>query len=147
MAQNSKHSQTNTKKLNYLLVMPRLLQNIGDGYSFPLGIAYISSSMKEAGYNVTTINLNHRNGDVYEIIEKEIEENKIDVVATGGLSFQYNMVRQVIEAAKQVNSEILTIVGGGIISGDPEPAMIALEYAEGLTEEIPRLIAFSKCKC
>lgn len=130
MAQNNKHSQTNTKKLNYLLVMPRLLQNIGDGYSFPLGIAYISSSIKEAGYNVTTINLNHRNGDVYEIIEKEIEENKIDVVATGGLSFQYNMVRQVIEAAKQVNSEILTIVGGGIISGDPKPAMIALEYAD-----------------
>lgn len=123
-------SQINTKKLNYLLVMPRLVQNIGDGYSFPLGITYISSSMKKAGYNVITLNLNHRNGDVYEIIKKEIEEKKIDVVATGGLSFQYNMVRQVVEAAKRVNNEIIMIVGGGIISGDPEPAMIALEYAD-----------------
>jgi len=130
MIQNNKPSQINTKKLNYLLVMPRLVQNIGDGYSFPLGITYISSSMKKAGYNVITLNLNHRNGDVYEILQKEIGEKKIDVVATGGLSFQYNMVRRVVEAAKRVNSEIITIVGGGIISGDPEPAMIALEYAD-----------------
>lgn len=130
MIQNNKPSQINTKKLNYLLVMPRLVQNIGDGYSFPLGITYISSSMKKAGYNVITLNLNHRNGDVYEILQKEIEEKKIDVVATGGLSFQYNMVSRVVEAAKRVNKEIITIVGGGIISGDPEPAMIALEYAD-----------------
>lgn len=120
----------NAHKLNFLLVMPRLIQSVGDGYSFPLGIAYISSSMKAAGYNVTTINLNHHNGEVYEIIKNEIEKNEIDVIATGGLSFQYNMVKQVIEAAKQVNCEILTIVGGGIISGDPKPAMIALEYVD-----------------
>ena len=119
-----------TKKLNYLLVMPRLVQNMGDGYSFPLGIAYISASMKKAGHNVITLNLNHRNGEVDEIIRKEIEENKINVVATGGLSFQYSTVRRVVEAAKRVNREIITIVGGGIISGDPEPAMQALAYAD-----------------
>lgn len=110
--------------------MPRLVQNIGDGYSFPLGITYISSTMKKAGYNVITLNLNHRNGDLYEIIEKDIKEKKIDVVMTGGLSFQYNTVRCVVETAKRVNRNIITIVGGGIISGDPEPAMIALEYAD-----------------
>ncbi len=130
MIQNNKPSQINTKKMNYLLVMPRLVQNIGDGYSFPLGITYISSSMKKAGYNVAALNLNHRNGDVYEIIKKEIGEKKIDVVATGGLSFQYSTIKPVIEAAKRVNSEIVTIVGGGIITGDPEPAMEALEYAD-----------------
>ena len=40
------------KKLNYLVIMPRLVQNIGDGYSFPLGIAYISAVLKKAGFNV-----------------------------------------------------------------------------------------------
>jgi len=120
----------NTKKLNYLLVMPRLIQNIGDGYSFPLGVAYISSSMKKAGYNVIMLNLNHRDGGVFDIIKREIEDKKIDVVATGGLSFQYSTVRRVLEAAKRVNSEIITIVGGGIIAGDPESAMEALEYAD-----------------
>jgi anaerobic magnesium-protoporphyrin IX monomethyl ester cyclase len=118
------------KKLNYLLVMPRLIQDIGDGYSFTLGIVYISSSMKKAGYNVTAINLNHHQGAVDEIIKREIESNKIDVLATGGLSYQYNTVKSVIAAAKLAKSGIITIVGGGIISGDAEPAMRALEYAD-----------------
>ena len=121
---------TKTKKLNYLLIMPRLIQNIGDGYSFPLGITYISGSLKSSGYNVTTLNLNHRAGEIFDIIKNEIEDKKIDVVATGGLSFQYSTVRRVVEAVKWVDNKIITIVGGGIITGDPEPAMEALEYAD-----------------
>jgi anaerobic magnesium-protoporphyrin IX monomethyl ester cyclase len=121
---------TTTKKLNYLLVMPRLVKGIGDGYSFPLGIAYISSSMKNAGFNVSTLNLNHRDGDVFEILKREIEKYGIDVVATGGLSFQYSTVNTVLESAKRAKSEVITIVGGGIISGDPEPAMKALQCAD-----------------
>lgn len=121
--------QKNTK-LNYLLVMPRLIQNSGDGYSFPLGIAYISASMKKTGFNVTAINLNHMEGNVADIIAKEIKEKKIDVVATGGLSFQYSTIRVVIETAKKTCPGIITIVGGGIITGDPAPALEALEYAD-----------------
>lgn len=119
-----------TKKFNYLLVMPRLVQNIGDGYSFPLGITYISGSLKSSGYNVITLNLNHRKGEVFDILKQEIEDNSIDIVATGGLSFQYSTVRCVIESVKRINDQIITIVGGGIITGDPETAMRALEYVD-----------------
>lgn len=120
----------NKRKLNFLLVIPRLVLNIGDGYSFPLGIPYISSSMKKAGFNVITLNLNHQEGEVFDVIKRQIKENNIDVVATGGLSFQYNTIRSVIEAAKKADKMILTIVGGGIITSDPETAMKALEYAD-----------------
>lgn len=120
----------NNKKLNYLVVMPRLVQSIGDGYSFPLGIAYISSSMKTAGYKVFTLNLNHKKGKVFDIIKNQIKKNKIDVVATGGLSFQYTTVKEVIEVAKKIDNKIITIVGGGIITSDAEPAMKALEYVD-----------------
>lgn len=120
----------NARNLNFLLVMPRLVQSIGDGYVFPLGIAYVSSSMKKAGFNVVTLNLNHREGDVFEIIKNTIEENDINVVATGGLSPQYHLVKSVIESAKRVNSNIVTVVGGGIISSDPETAIEALEFVD-----------------
>ena len=127
---NSQQQETAPRRLHYLVVMPRLVQNIGDGYSFPLGIAYISASMKTAGFEVTTLNLNHHPGEVCDIIQKEIEEHRIDVVATGGLSFQYNTVRSVLEAAKQTDRTIITIAGGGIITSDPEPAMTAIAYAD-----------------
>ena len=120
----------NGRKLNFLLVMPRLVQSIDDGYVFPLGVAYVSSSMKKSGFNVFTLNLNHREGEVSEIIRKETKEYNIHVVATGGLSPQYHLVKSVIESAKKVNSGIVTVVGGGIISSDPEIAIEALEYAD-----------------
>lgn len=120
----------NMRKLNFLLVMPRLVQRIGDGYVFPLGVAYVSSSMKKAGFNVITLNLNHKEGDVFEIIKNTIKENNIHVVATGGLSPQYHLVKSVIESVKRVNNDIVTVVGGGIISSDPETAIEALEFVD-----------------
>jgi len=126
----SPSNSTMVKKLNLLLVMPRLVQNIGDGYSFPLGIAYVSAALKAAGFNVATINLNHREGLIEDILSDEIQTRAIDVVATGGLSFQYSTIRKVIESCKIAKPSVITIVGGGIITSDPEPAMTALEYAD-----------------
>ena len=120
----------NEPKLNFLLIMPRLVQSVGDGYVFPLGIAYISSSMKKAGFNVVTLNLNHCKGDVFDIIKSTIEKNNIHVVATGGLSPQFHLVKNVIESAKRVNNNIVTVVGGGLISADPETAIEALECVD-----------------
>lgn len=110
--------------------MPRLVQSIGDGYVFPLGVAYISSSMKRQGFNVFTLNLNHQEGEIFEIIKKAIEEYGIHVVGTGGLSPQYHLVKSVIESAKRLDPWIVTVVGGGIISSDPETAIEALEFAD-----------------
>jgi radical SAM superfamily enzyme YgiQ (UPF0313 family) len=117
-------------KIKCLLVMPRFVQNVGDGYQFSLGICYVSSSMKKAGYEVYTLNLNHREGNVYDILKKEIELNNINVVVTGGLSVHYNLIRFIVESTKKISSNIITIVGGGIITSDPEAAMTALEYAD-----------------
>jgi anaerobic magnesium-protoporphyrin IX monomethyl ester cyclase len=115
------------KKLNILLVMPRLVQTIGDGYAFPLGIAYVSSSLKAAGFNVFTLNLNHIEGDVFDILKQTIIKNNINVVGTGGLSFQYPTIRDIVEYTKAINNKLITIVGGGIITAEPEIALQALE--------------------
>ena len=118
------------RKLNFLLIMPRLVQSFGDGYVFTLGIAYISSSMKKDGFNVFTLNLNHYEDDDLNVIKRTIEENDIHVVATGGLSPQFHIVQSVIESAKRVNGNIVTVVGGGLISADPETAMEALMHVD-----------------
>jgi anaerobic magnesium-protoporphyrin IX monomethyl ester cyclase len=136
-----------SKKHRHLLVMPRTVQQAGDGYFFPLGILYISSSLKEAGFEVYTLNLNHQNGEVAEIIKNAILHYDIDVVAVGGLSYQYNSIKNIIEAAKNCKQNVITIVGGGIMSSDPSVAMEALIYADyGVIGE-GELTICELCKC
>lgn len=125
-----KAANSHVKKLNYLLVMPRLVRNVNDSYSFPLGIAYISSSLKKAGFNVFTLNLNHCEGQLYDILKDKIEKNGIHVVLTGALSAQYNSVRSILEITKRIDESLITVVGGGIISSSPIVAMDALEYVD-----------------
>ena len=123
-----KHKKS--ERLNYLLVMPRLVRKVGDSYGFPLGIAYISSCLKKAGYRVTTLNLNHCEGELSEILKGVIEQNHIRVVMTGALSAQYGMARAIVETAKTLDPGLITVVGGGLITSDPETAMDALEHAD-----------------
>ena len=117
-------------RLNYLLAMPKLVQTVGDGYVFPLGMAYVSACLKAGGFNVFTVNLNHKEGDINDILREIIEDNDIDVIGTGGLSPQYHLIKSVIKAAKQIKPDIITIVGGGIITTEPPVAMEALEFAD-----------------
>lgn len=116
--------------LNYLLVMPRFIANSELGYFFPLGLPYISASMKKAGFAVHTLNLNHCEGTTYSILQEHIGVNDIDVLLTGGLSPHYSIIRDIIETAKAIKPSLVVLVGGGIISSDPETAMTALEYAD-----------------
>lgn len=115
---------------NHLLVVPRIVNRIGDWYQFPMGVAYVSSSAKKAGFNVHTLNLNHVEGSISDIIGKVIKEKKIGTVSTGGVTGQYGAIREIFDAAKEHKKNILCICGGGIISSAPETAMAALEICD-----------------
>lgn len=132
MGSDIKQLFTNSQggKLNTLLIMPRLAMNIGEGYQFPLGIAYVSACLKKAGYKVFTINLNHDARPVADIVREAIYIYKIDIVGSGGISIQYNSLFEIFKCAKEANSRITTIAGGGIITADPEVAMEALQHVD-----------------
>lgn len=117
-------------QLTCLLVMPRFVRNIGDSYGFPLGIAYVSSSMKKAGFKVVTLNLNHCEGALYDILKSKIENENVNMIMVGGLSAEYSMIRPIVETAKKINGSIINVVGGGIITSDPIVAMEALEHVD-----------------
>jgi hypothetical protein len=70
--------------MNYLIVMPILTEIHEQCYAFPIGMAYVSSSLKATGRNVFTYNLNYKSGTIEENLKTVIEENDIDVIATGG---------------------------------------------------------------
>ena len=112
---------------NHLLVVPRIVNKIGDWYQFPMGVAYVSSCAKKAGFNVHTLNLNHVEGSISDILEKVIKEKQIGTVSTGGVTGQYGAIKEIFDAAKKHKKNILCVCGGGIISSAPETAMAALE--------------------
>ena len=116
--------------MNLLIVVPRIVNRVGDWYQFPMGIAYVSASMRKEGFTLFKLNLNNIDGYIYDILNDVIERNNIDIILTGGLTGQYGAIREIIEDAKRIRKNIKTIIGGGIITSAPEEAMQALEFAD-----------------
>ncbi len=126
-----------TRAMKYLIVMPK---GSARGQTthlsiFPIGIAYVSASLKQAGYAVFTANLDYYEGDNYSILSNLLLSNQIDVLCTGGLSRDYNKIKEVLDTARKINPKLITVVGGGIISSDPEPAMRVLGADFGVIGE------------
>jgi anaerobic magnesium-protoporphyrin IX monomethyl ester cyclase len=117
-------------KLNYLIIMPKFVDDSSDGYIFPLGLAYISSSLKKAGFTLYNLNLNNSSKDIEKQVQTCILENKIDVVMTGALSAQFNSVKIIVDSVNKINKDIIMIIGGGLITAEPTVAMDALEFAD-----------------
>lgn len=116
------------KKLNYLIVMPKQTE-MQFQYVFPTGMGIVAASLKASGRSVVTLNLTYKENPV-EILIETILKHKIDVVMTGGLSGQYDLLREIVDTAKSVRTDIITAVGGGIITAEPEVAMEALVNAD-----------------
>jgi radical SAM superfamily enzyme YgiQ (UPF0313 family) len=119
----------NAKKLNYLFVMPRIATSDNELYMISYGLCLVSSALKASGRNVFTLNLNYK-ANPYELLGQTIVNNSIDVVLTGGISSQYSIIKEIIDTAKSVKPEVITCVGGGIITAEPIIAMKALETAD-----------------
>jgi radical SAM superfamily enzyme YgiQ (UPF0313 family) len=123
--------------MNYLLVMPKKLSTGATTTSiiFPMGIAYVSAALKQAGYCVFTSNLDFTERDTYSILQELLLTNRIDVVCTGGLSLDCHKIKEVIDISRKINPKVITVVGGGIISSDPEIAMRVLDADIGVIGE------------
>ena len=116
--------------MKYCIVMPKQTELNSQVYFFPIGIAYVSASLKHTGRDVLSYNLNYKDGTIREQIQSLVMENQVDVLATGGLTGQYTQIREILDAARAVKPDIILWVGGGIITSAPVPAMEALEIAD-----------------
>lgn len=116
--------------MNILLVLPKIFANLEEVEHFPIGMAYVSSSLKKAGHNVHILNLNFENRPVKELLQEYISKYHIDIVETGGLITHYHMVKEVVDTVKEIDSKVYTLVGGGIITGAPEVVMQGIQNAD-----------------
>ena len=69
--------------MKLLLVIPpyNVLKRRDKGYTFPMGIAYVNAALRNAGFNVDGLNLNHVDvEDRFAYLADYVAEKKIDCV-------------------------------------------------------------------
>lgn len=113
---------------NVLLLVPRYhTYGLEGHYVMPMGTLYVSSYLKRSGVaNVVTLNLNHHDGDEYDILNDVIKRENIDIVGFGGLSGEYQDLARMARYARTIKPDIILMMGGGIVTADPETAMMAI---------------------
>ncbi len=125
--------------LNYLLITPRTTslpypENKGvlGGalWPVPMGMAYVSASVKTVSRNVYNLNLDYEPGTIESAIANAIGKYRINVVFTGGLAGQYSKLKAIVDTVKAVDEDIIVVVGGRCISPIPVVAMDALAVAD-----------------
>jgi len=88
---------------------------------FPVGLAYIASSIRSAGYEVTIYNQ-----DVYHYPEEHLtqflDDNTFDVIGVGacGGYFQYRKIMSITNAIAKSKHTHFVVIGGHLVSSEPE---------------------------
>ncbi len=115
--------------MKILLIVPRFNITTKKDYFywFPIGLAYISATLKKAGYDVNCLNINHFNGTVNEIVNNALDKTKYDIVCTGGLALYYISIEKIIEAVKNHPSNPKIILGGTIVTSESELMLDSLK--------------------
>lgn len=121
--------------MKILIVAPKLTRAPGEFYQFPLGLGYISSTLKKAGHTVFCLNCNHTAMDPDLFVEQAVREYQPDVCATGGLSPFLPKVRAIFAAARRAKPDIINVAGGGCLSSDPEAAPSLMDIDVGVIGE------------
>ena len=121
-------------KYKILVVVPRR-NSLHHQDFFPLGLAYISSTLKRAGYRVDIINLNHFMGNSEEIVSNCLDVDKYDFVCTGNTALGYRETERILKSAHNHRTKPKTILGGIIISAESDIIFQALSPTFGVIGE------------
>lgn len=101
--------------MKVLLVMPDYGKP--NFYHINIGLMYVSAYLKQKGYDVYCMNMNHHESQ--ELI-KLLQDNYFDVIGTGGHFIHLPIIKSLIKIVRQYNPNAKIVLGGGIASTDFE---------------------------
>ena len=119
--------------MRVLLVVPQYHPNNPKAFYYvPFGTMYISAYLKEKGFEVHTLNLNHYSPGK---LEATLAETKFDAFLTGGIQVHLSCVKKVVDSVKQHDPSILTIAGGPMVTSHAELVIDYLGVDYGILGE------------
>jgi anaerobic magnesium-protoporphyrin IX monomethyl ester cyclase len=124
------------KLINSLVIIPPY-EKVANNYyvALPLGLTYIIAYLKKHGFQVYCLNLNVVQGSLEEAIRQTIEENQIDVVLIGGLAPNFPSIKSALLSTKKVSPSVTTVLGGGLVTSEPELVLRNLPVDIGVIGE------------
>lgn len=114
--------------MKVLLIVAR--QTRMGSYHLPVGIGYVSASLKRAGHEVRVLNPNHATEDILDLLAAEIAAHPPDVVGTGGMAFHLNEIALTARTARQLLPHAHIVIGGTLVSNQPELVMQTIPEAD-----------------
>ncbi len=121
--------------MHVLFVVPRFAAP-GQFYSYPIGLAYVYAFLKRHGVSVSCLNLCHEScASTHASLEQEFAKVHVDMVCTGGISTYWEQINDILMSAKRISRDVITVVGGAIVTADPETALAHLPIDYGVTGE------------
>lgn len=93
---------------------------------FPQGIAYVAAALKAAGHEVFGVNINNfpTPASAADLLFNQLQLAKDrwqpEAMAVGGLSGDYPFVKRTIQFWRQLSPHTPIIIGGGIVTADPD---------------------------
>ena len=126
--------------MEILLIVPKytynnLTKNASYQYAPPIGLAYISSVLKKEGYHVDCFNLNHLNGSVEDLVRHKLDSKKYDLVLSGHMGLGYLMIEKIIDCVHSHPSKPKVVIGGALITSEPELMANNLKFDFGIVGE------------
>jgi anaerobic magnesium-protoporphyrin IX monomethyl ester cyclase len=121
--------------MKILIVAPKFNGAPFGFYQFPVGLGYISSTLKKAGHTVVCLNFNHTDEDYSSLVERTVRETSSEACLTGALSPFLPHVREIFAAARRGNPNIFNVAGGGVLSSDPEAMPSLIDINAGVIGE------------
>ncbi len=86
---------------------------------FPIGLGYITTAMKNAGYDFDLLDIDaYRYSDDY--IEQYIQNNHYDVVCMGCIVTGYKIIKTLCALVKKYQPQAITIVGNSVATSIPD---------------------------
>jgi len=120
--------------------IPHFAMKANYNYFFPLGLGYISSVMKKEGYDVDCLNLNHHEGTIEKIMNKFLDKKSYDFACTGNNALGYNITEIIANCVHEHDTKPSFILGGPIITSEPELVFNELKPDFGIIGEGERTI-------
>jgi radical SAM superfamily enzyme YgiQ (UPF0313 family) len=112
--------------LRVMLVSPSYAPGKNTMY-FPIGMSYLSSYIRERGYEVIALNMNNFDaGERDRQLREMIRREKPDVIGIGGLTVAFNEIDRVAKIVREETGKPL-VLGGGITSCESEMVMRVID--------------------